>query len=418
MSTEAPRALRRLGAIFALLAFPLPCWAQASLENPQPGSFQSGIGLISGWVCKAGSIEIIFDDDWSNPLLAAYGTPRGDTRDVCQNDGTNGFGLLMNWNLLGNGEHSVQALADGVEFADVSITVTTLGGEFLRDASGEFVLEDFPELGTDIVLRWQEAQQNFVISQVIDLAAPVTGPTTPAGQTARVSEVLDGDTVRLSTGQTVRYFGLNTPEDGQPFAEQAKRYNEQLVLGKQVRVVAARPEPDGYQRRLAYVYVGDSLVNTRLIRAGWAHVFILDPLDQAEDWLRLQRDAQAAGRGIWQAVEGPLKITLVRADAPGDDRVNPNGEYVRICNVSPQPVELTGFAVQDDQNHRYVFPSGRLRPGYTALLSSGPGRNSVQDGLHRFHWGRGPVWNNSGDTAFLFDPRGRLIDSWTVRPRA
>ena len=241
--------------------------------------------------------------------------------------------------------------------------------------------------------------------------------TAAAAQAAQVSAVLDGDTIRLSDGQVVRYFGLNSPEYGQPFAEQAKRYNEQLVLGKQVRVVGARPKFDRYQRLLAYVYVENSLVNTRLIRAGWAHVFILDPFDRADDWLRLQRDAQATGRGMWRTVEGPLKITLVHADAPGDDRHNPNGEYIRICNISPQPVELDGFAVQDEKNHRYVFPTGRLQPGYTALLSSGPGSTSVRHGQYRFHWGGGPVWNNTGDTAFLFDPSGARIDAYPVRPK-
>ncbi len=396
-STLLRRLLPRLWAFIAL--FPLPLWAQVTLENPQPGSFQSGIGLISGWACEANWIAVQFNT--LPPVDAAYGTDRGDTQGIC-GDTDNGFGLLFNWNLLGDGAHTVRVLADGMEFATARVTVTTLGHEFLPGVSGEITVPNFPEAGTAVVLRWQEAQQNFVITEA----------------NARVSEVLDGDTVRLSSGQTVRYFGLNTPEDGQPFADQAKRYNEQLVLGRQVRVVAARPEPDRYQRRLSYVYVGDSLVNTRLVSAGWAHVFILDPFDQAEDWLRLQHDAQAAGRGMWQAVAGPLKITLVRANAPGDDRTNPNGEYVRLCNVSPQPVELTGFAVQDAQKNRYVFPSGRLRPGYTALLSSGPGRNSVRNGLHRFHWGRGPVWNNAGDTAFVFDPHGRLIDSYTVRPRA
>lgn len=410
-----------LSAILVLVAAPLPLWAQATLENPQAGSFQSGIGFVSGWVCEAHRVEIIFEEyrtDTANAvpaayvIPAAYGTPRNDTREPCQDDGNNGFGLLMNWNLLGDGEHRVRALADGVEFADVTVTVTTFGVESLQDAAGEFVLSDFPEVGTDVVVRWQEAQQNFVIIQV---TGP-DGPTDQDAQTATVSAVLDGDTIRLNNGQVVRYFGLNTPERGQPFADQATRYNEQLVLGKQVRVVAARPEPDSYQRLLAYVYADDRLVNARLISAGWAHVFILDPFDRAEEWLRLQRDAQAGDRGMWQAVEGPLKITLVRADAPGNDLDNPNGEYVRLCNVSPQPLDLTGFAVENAHNNRYVFPTGRLQPGYTALLLSGPGSTSVRNGEWRFHWGNGPVWNNSGDTAFLFDPSGKQIDSYTVQP--
>ena len=236
---------------------------------------------------------------------------------------------------------------------------------------------------------------------------------------AQVTAVLDGDTIQLSNGQTVRYMGINTPEYGQPFAEEAKRYNEQLVLGKTVRVVPARHRPDAYQRMLAYVYVGKVLVNARLIAEGLAHVFVLDQFEQYEDWLRLQGDAQSRHKGMWQTggVLGPLKITTVHADAKGDDRKNPNGEYVRICNVSLRPVELSGFVIKDNGPHRYVFPTASLQPGYTALVLSGPGSTTVRHGQYRFHWNAGAVWNNSGDTAFLFDPSGLLIDTLPVRPK-
>ena len=131
------------------------------LENPAPGSFQSGIGLISGWACAAQTITLRFDG--GPPQEAAYGTPRGDTRRTC-GDTDNGFGLLYNWNLLGDGSHHVVAYADGVEFARVDVTVTTLGAEFRRGLSGREIVTDFPEVGTDIRIHWQEAQQNFVIS--------------------------------------------------------------------------------------------------------------------------------------------------------------------------------------------------------------------------------------------------------------
>lgn len=45
---------------------------------------------------------------------ARYGTKRSDTKAVC-GDTYNGFELLLNWNLLGDGEHMVVAKADGVE---------------------------------------------------------------------------------------------------------------------------------------------------------------------------------------------------------------------------------------------------------------------------------------------------------------
>ena len=138
------------------------------LENPRAGSVQSGIGVVSGWVCAAAQIEIEFTHGTTGAVsrwTAGYPTSRGDTRAVCEDDGENGFSVLLNWNLLGEGRHSVRALADGVEFARRSITVRTLGlGPFPRDLTGEFVLPDFPQAGQETTIRWEESLQNFVIT--------------------------------------------------------------------------------------------------------------------------------------------------------------------------------------------------------------------------------------------------------------
>ncbi len=129
------------------------------LENPGPDSFQSGIGVLSGWVCAAEAVTIEIN---GVPQAAAYGTARGDTAEVC-GDTDNGFGLLFNWNLLSDGAHAVVAYVDGVELARATVTVTTLGAEFLRDVAGECTVSDFPSVGESVRLVWQEAQQNFVL---------------------------------------------------------------------------------------------------------------------------------------------------------------------------------------------------------------------------------------------------------------
>ena len=134
--------------------------SQATLENPQPASFQSGIGLISGWACYAHTIVIELA---GSPVRAAYGTPREDTRRVC-GDANNGFSLLVNWNNLGPGTHAVRALADGVEFARATVRVTTLGVEFLEGVRRTLVVPDFPRSGEATTLRWEESLQNFVIT--------------------------------------------------------------------------------------------------------------------------------------------------------------------------------------------------------------------------------------------------------------
>jgi hypothetical protein len=161
------------------------------------------------------------------------------------------------------------------------------------------------------------------------------------------------------------------------------------------------------------------LVNAELVAQGLGHLFVIDSFDQYPEWLQLQRDAQARRVGMWSpnGVSGPLKITTLRADAEGDDRHNLNGEYVRICNVSTELVKLQGFSIQDDSQHRYVFPAGRLKSDYTILLLSGKGYQKTRRHQLLFYWGSArPIWNNDGDTAWLFDPNGKLIDSFHVQP--
>lgn len=138
-----------------------PAATTGQLENPAAGSFQSGIGIVSGWVCDANAVQIRIDG--GAPLAAAHGTARGDTQEIC-GDSDNGFALLFNWNLLDDGVHTIEARADGQVIGTASFTVTTLGVPFLRGASGKFDLADFPEDGSSVELTWSEGQQNFVIT--------------------------------------------------------------------------------------------------------------------------------------------------------------------------------------------------------------------------------------------------------------
>ena len=130
------------------------------LENPKPGSFASGIGTISGWVCSANRVDLQVDG--SIVVQAPYGILRGDTQGEC-GDTNNGFGYLVNWNNLGPGQHTVVALAGGVEIGRATVTVATFGVPFVSGASGTYTI---PFNGRNVTIRWEESLQNFVITGV------------------------------------------------------------------------------------------------------------------------------------------------------------------------------------------------------------------------------------------------------------
>ncbi len=171
--------LIRLTAGLALLTFGASglAQAQASLESPSAGSFQeSGVSLIRGWVCQASRIEISIDN---GPVQrVAYGTVRPDTQTVC-GDSNNGFGLTINWGNIGEGAHTLRALADGVEFANVDFIITTLGGSFLTKLIGEYTLKDFPAPGSSPKVTWSEPHQNFVFTKNQAVPANPNPPSSP-----------------------------------------------------------------------------------------------------------------------------------------------------------------------------------------------------------------------------------------------
>ena len=57
---------------------------------------------------------------------------------------------------------------------------------------------------------------------------------------------------------------------------------------------------DRFGRLLAYVYVGEMMVNAELVRLGYAQVMTVPPnVKHASLFLALQREAREAGRGLW-----------------------------------------------------------------------------------------------------------------------
>ena len=133
---------------------------KGALENPGHQTFKSGISVISGWVCEAQRIEIMIGP---HRLDALYGSERADTAGVCGHTNT-GFGLLINWNNLGDGVHTVRLLVDGQPLGNpAEVKVTTFGQQFVRGLEGVYTLLNFPYADNDTLIGWDQNSQNFSI---------------------------------------------------------------------------------------------------------------------------------------------------------------------------------------------------------------------------------------------------------------
>lgn len=135
----------------------------------------------------------------------------------------------------------------------------------------------------------------------------IPSPASAARKRALVKWVHDGDTVVLSDGEQVRYLGIDAPEiahgdqPGEPYGDEASRYNRSLVLGRWVKLEFVDQLRDRHGRLLAYVFLENgTFVNEELLRLGYAHLFRREPnLSYWKRLLKIQRQALKERKGIW-----------------------------------------------------------------------------------------------------------------------
>ena len=156
----------------------------------------------------------------------------------------------------------------------------------------------------------QPIKIRFIVLLLVSLLVllPACGQPPGPPREAKVTRVIDGDTVELAGGARVRFLGIDAPEmerDGRPadfLAHQSEDYVAGLIQGKTVRLEYDRERYDRYGRLLAYLYLPDgAMVNLAVVRQGLARVYSQAPnLRHQETLNAAQQEAMAAGRGLWQ----------------------------------------------------------------------------------------------------------------------
>lgn len=133
-------------------------------------------------------------------------------------------------------------------------------------------------------------------------------------RTYLVARVVDGDTLLLEGRERVRLLGVDTPESVapdrpvEPLGPEASQFTKRLVEGRHVRLGFDKERKDRYGRTLAYVYVGDRLLNEELIRAGFSKVELRHPYSNAmkRRFRAAEDEAREANRGLWSLDSSPL----------------------------------------------------------------------------------------------------------------
>lgn len=141
-------------------------------------------------------------------------------------------------------------------------------------------------------------------------ASAAACPKPSAAETVRVARVVDGDTLKLADGRSVRLIGVNAPElahhgrSEEAFAVAAQRRLQALVAANdgEVGLVLGQQAKDRYGRTLAHAYGarGDNL-ESRLLAEGLGYLVAIAPnTDLTACQQAAEREARSAKLGLWK----------------------------------------------------------------------------------------------------------------------
>lgn len=116
----------------------------------------------------------------------------------------------------------------------------------------------------------------------------------------KVIKIADGDTFTIllpdNKKERIRLYGIDAPENSQPFSKNAKQFLSNLIFEKKVRLEIK--DTDRYKRIVAIVYVNDTInINESLLNAGLAWHY--KEFDKNLRWDTLEQNARKKKIGLW-----------------------------------------------------------------------------------------------------------------------
>jgi endonuclease YncB( thermonuclease family) len=220
---------------------------------------------------------------------------------------------------------------------------------------------------------------------------------------ARISEIVDGDTLVMEDNSHIRLANINSPERDSPLYKSSLEYLKKFK-DKSVRCEIIKE--DQYRRKVARIYDGTNYLNLALVRQGCASKFMVQEGEE-KAFAKAEEDAIADEKGIWKKSKyfGRLKITL-----------DPRGESVTIESRlnekgKPEAISLEGCTIKDESRAIYILP--KVNAKKTTILSSKIAKKALISGRklndEEIIWTSKDIWNDDQDTFYLFDRTGRII---------
>lgn len=193
-----------------------------------------------------------------------------------------------------------------------------------------------------------------------------------------VTRIIDGDTFETEIGK-VRLLGINTPEKDQLYYQEARDF---LFEFEEKTIALESYGKDKYNRVLGYAHYNKKLINIEILKKGLGSLYYYDKDKYYSDMEKAEASAQKREIGIWSKSKNYGCIELIELKYEENERCK-NQEKIVLENKC-KSMQAT---LKDDATHIYPVT---LNSGIFAMNFS-------------------CVWNDAGDSLYIWDDEGLLL---------
>jgi micrococcal nuclease len=215
-----------------------------------------------------------------------------------------------------------------------------------------------------------------------------------------VVRIIDGDTIVVWNNTHVRMLGMNTPEKGEFYHDEAMNFLSSMISNKSVSLEYGKDKTDLYGRTLAYVFLGDKNINLEQVRNGFANVYILGDVKYESVLREAWNECIRNNVNLCKKSSEKCASCIELRDF---DVKKQTATFYNNCDFS---CSLTGWNIKDEGRKNFFFQTYTLENNKQVSVIIG---NQTSNETTLFWKGESYVWTSGGDTLFLRDEKGGLI---------
>jgi len=216
----------------------------------------------------------------------------------------------------------------------------------------------------------------------------------------KVDKVIDGDTIK-SNENSIRLLGINSPEKGERYYEEAKDFLNKEILNKTIRLEYGKDKKDRYNRTLAYIFLNNENVNLKQVEQGFANYYFPSGKDvYYNNFKEAWENCIKENKNLCEKSVNPCGkcVLLKELDYNSQEAV-----FYNSCNYG---CNLNNWRIKDEGRKNFIFSNFNLNSEKEVKIKVGEGKDNEEV---LFWTGEDYVWTETGDTLFLRDSGGKLV---------